>query len=266
MARMTAEELLAAFVHQIRRTDADVVPGHLLEQDGPVRRTYPADPRQPGAMIESPDGLGPDPDAAIARQVAFFSGRAQRVEWKIYDHDEPPDLGDRLTRAGFTREADEALVLGDLAVLSASTELPLGVRVRFLGPGSDLSGIEALHDLVFGRGSGWLTAALADEQAADPDLLDICVVEEERTGSILTAGWVRYQPGTDFAGMWGGATHPAHRRRGLYRACLAARALRALDRGYGLARVDASAQSEPILRSLGLVRVGTTTPFVLDPT
>ena len=40
-------------------------------------------------MVESPEGLGDDPDHWISRQRDFFTGRGQAVEWKTYGYDEP---------------------------------------------------------------------------------------------------------------------------------------------------------------------------------
>ncbi len=272
---MSPEELFSAFHDQVRLGDADLPPGHVVDRDGLVRRTYPADPSEPGAMIETPEGLGADPDAVIAAQVAFFRDRGQRVEWKTYAGDEPADLGHRLAAAGFVPEGDEAVVLGELDTLTRVPELPDGVHVRLLDVadaddrGEDvLAPVRALLAAVWGEGTRWMSDALAEEWQAAPDLLDICVAElegPEAAESALCAAWVRYSPGTEFAGMWGGATHPDWRHRGLYRAVLAVRARAALERGYRFARVDASPESEPVLLGLGLHRVSTTTPFVLDP-
>jgi predicted GNAT family acetyltransferase len=67
--------------------------------------------------------------------------------------------------------------------------------------------------------------------------------------------------GTEFAGIWGGATRPGWRRRGIYRALTAARARSALARGKRLIHSDSTEGSRPILERAGLVRVSTTTPY-----
>ena len=54
-------------------------------------------------------------------------------------------------------------------------------------------------------------------------------------GPVVCAARVNLCPGTEFAGMWGGSTHPQWRRRGLFRALLSTRAQWAMDRGYRLA-------------------------------
>ena len=63
---MTPDDLLTRFHTQIRLADKDAAPGFVVEHDGPVHRTYPADAGAPGAMVECPQGLGEDPAAAIS--------------------------------------------------------------------------------------------------------------------------------------------------------------------------------------------------------
>ena len=118
---MTPEQLLRVFHDETRAPIRLGTAQRPIEVDGLIRREYDVDGGQ-WNMVESPDGLGPDPDAydaVIARQRDFFADRGLRVEWKTYDYDEPADLGERLLRAGFVKEDDEALILGEAAPLAA---------------------------------------------------------------------------------------------------------------------------------------------------
>lgn len=262
---MTPDALLATFHEQIRLADRDAEVGLVVEHDGLVHRVYPPDPAVPGAMIESPEGLGDDPDGAIARQREFFARREQRVEWKTYSYDEPTDLGGRLTAAGFVAEDEEALILGELDALAAKEiSLPEGVRLRPITT-ADLPGVAAFQDVIWGAGSAWVTESHFAELQAAPDLMHGCLVEREADGLVLTASWLRLTPDTEFCGLWGGSTLEAYRRQGLYRASVAYRARLALELGSRLVRVDASVNSRPVLRRLGLHQVATTTPYILDP-
>ena len=54
----------------------------------------------------------------------------------------------------------------------------------------------------------------------------------EADGEMVAAGRLEPVAGTQFAGLWGGATLPDWRGRGLYRALTAARARSALDAGH----------------------------------
>ena len=262
---MNADLLLASFHHQIRLADRDAEAGLVVERDGLVHRHYPPDASQRGAMIESPEGLGDDPDEVIAAQRDFFLGRGQAVEWKTYSYDEPVDLGPRLTAAGFAVQEEEALILGDLKVLAdLDQSVPEGLRLRPI-VADDLAAVTAFNDSVWGSDKSWVTGKHFEELAADPEHMQGCLVERVADGLVVTASWVRLTAETEFCGLWGGSTLPDFRRRGLYRAGVGYRARLALARGARYVRVDASPHSRPILQRLGLHHVATTTPYVLEP-
>ncbi len=81
---------------------------------------------------------------------------------------------------------------------------------------------------------------------------------------MVAAAWLVFQPGIEFAGLWGGSTLPGRRGRGLYRALVARRAQLVVARGVRYLQVDASDDSKPILLRLGF-RAVTTTPYVWSP-
>jgi GNAT superfamily N-acetyltransferase len=109
-------------------------------------------------------------------------------------------------------------------------------------------------------GPGGIAEMLEGELAADPDGLTVVLAEAGE--KLVSAAWIRFEHGTEFATLWGGATLAEWRRRGIYRALVRYRANLALARGYELLEVDASDDSRPILERLGFVPVTTTTPFV----
>jgi len=267
-ATLAPDDLLRVFHDQTRAPILVGTAARPIELDGPVRRQYDLDPTGHFAMIESPDGLGPDPaayDAVIARQRDFFAARGQRVEWKTYDYDEPADLGERLLAAGFVKEDDEALILGQAAPLAAQEiTLPDGVVVRAADSFEDFVRIRRMSETVWGDDHSWVTESLYPDWVARPDAMDVVVVEESREGQVLCAARGEYDS-SGFVGLWGGSTLREWRGKGLYRATLLHRARLGLDRGKEYVRVDASPDSEPILRRLGLHRVATTTPYVFDP-
>jgi low temperature requirement protein LtrA len=65
-------------------------------------------------------------------------------------------------------------------------------------------------------------------------------------------------------GLYGGATLPEYRGRGLYRATVAKRAALARERGYRYLQVDALPTSRPILERTGFVQLTTTTPYLVS--
>ncbi|WP_156415425.1 MULTISPECIES: GNAT family N-acetyltransferase [unclassified Terrabacter] len=259
------EQLLRVFHDQTRAPVPLGTAERPLELDGPVRKHYDLDPAGHFAMVESPDGLGDDPDGLVLRVRDFFAQRGQKVEWKTYDYDEPSDLGARLEAAGFVREDDEALILGEAGPLAAQDlALPEGVVVRAADGFEDFARMRTMSETVWGDDHAWVTESLYPEWVARPDSMDVVVVEESREGPVLCAARGEYDA-SGFTGLWGGSTLPEWRGRGLYRATLLHRARLGLDRGKEYVRVDASPDSEPILRRLGLHRVATTTPYVFDP-
>jgi GNAT superfamily N-acetyltransferase len=238
--------------------------GARAEHDGPLIRLLGLDG---GGFVGYRDVGELDPgalDALIARQVAIFAARGERFEWKLHGHDRPADLADRLRAAGFAAEDMETVVIARVADVAATPRLPAGVALREVTARADLERIAAMEEAVWGDDDhAWLPDGLGAELAADPEGLRIVVAEAR--GEVVCAAWVRFEHGTEFATLWGGATLPAWRGRGLYRATVAHRAGLAAARGFRLLEVDASPDSRPILERLGFVAVTTTTPFVWSP-
>jgi GNAT superfamily N-acetyltransferase len=141
--------------------------------------------------------------------------------------------------------------------------IPEGVRLREVSARADLDRIGQMKEAVYGESLGWLANALEKEIAADPQALTVLVAEAD--DEVVSAGWVRYVAGTGFATLWGGATLPQWRGRGLYKALVVHRARLADQRGYAYLQVDASDNSRPILERMGFVPITTTTPYILKP-
>lgn len=264
MATLDPAALLATYDAQLRDSQPERLPaGWRVEPDGPVTRTYMG--RSGFVGYRSVAGLAPaELDALIARQRDIFAGLGQEVEWKWHSHDLPADLPDRLRAAGFVPQERETVVVGLAEPLThRSPALPEGVRLREVTGRVDLDRIGAMESAVWSEDRSWLGEALAAEVAADPDGITIVVAQAGET--VVSAGWIRYVPGTDFAGLWGGSTLEAWRRKGIYRALVAHRARLAVARGYRYLQVDASDNSRPILERLGFVPLTETVPFVFTP-
>ena len=143
--------------------------------------------------------------------------------------------------------------------------LPEGVSLREVTDRRDLDRIAAFERAAWEDGDdhSWIAESLEAERTTDPEGLSIVVAEAG--GAVVCAGWVRFQRGTDFATLWGGATLPEWRGRGIYRGTVAHRASLAAERGFRFLEVDASSESRPILERLGFSAVTTTTPYVWSP-
>jgi ribosomal protein S18 acetylase RimI-like enzyme len=249
-------DVLAAFDAQMRRDTAGGV------RDGGVVREAGARPGSWAAVVWSDlDEAGADRAVEEPlRWLASPEGRGREFEWKLYAHDRPADLGERLRRAGFVPGDPETLMVARTAALPTDAEPPAGVR---LAPVTDPAGVDLLvraHDSAFGTGSGSLRRRLLDQLAEDPDNLRMVVATAG--GEPVSGARMELHPGTQFASLWGGGTAPQWRGRGIYRALVAHRARIAAELGVRWLQVDASAQSRPILARLGFAALSVTTPYV----
>jgi GNAT superfamily N-acetyltransferase len=234
------------------------------ERDGPLVRM--AGWRR-GGFIQYRDlgGLqGAALDELIARQVAFFRERGESFEWKTHGHDLPADLPERLHAVGFVTEPEETVLLAPSSAIAAEASLPPGVEVREVSKDADFERIAEMERRVWGdQHTHGLVQMLAGRRALDPRAQSVYVAQVE--GEVISAAWVRFPAESSFATLHGGATLPAWRRRGVYRALVATRAALAVERGYPYLQVDASDDSRPILERLGFAAATTTTPFIWAP-
>lgn len=253
-----------AYDAQIRARVPERLPaGERVERDGPLLRFF-GGAGQGWILYRDLAGLeDAELDELIARQVEFFRVRGERFEWKYHGHDLPADLPDRLLAHGFTAEPAETVVIARVDEIAGEAVLPEGVALREVTERADLERIAEMEDAVWGERHGWLPGMLESERGVDPDSITIVVAEADDT--VVCAAWIRFEGDTEFATLWGGATLPEWRRRGIYRATVVYRANLAQARGKRYLETDASDDSNPILQRLGFVPVTTTTPYVWVP-
>jgi N-acetylglutamate synthase-like GNAT family acetyltransferase len=256
------EELLRAYDAQLRG-HAEVVGAEIWDHVGPLWRAV----FRHGGFVsyESLEGLGEVAavDALVAETVAYFEGlpEVETFEWKTRGHDWPADLDQRLRAYGLTPDEVETVMVGEATHLAVDVALPDGVVIRRVDRLPDREAVigeaVAMQRQVFGAG------ASADEILDRIDLMDgleeFWVAEAE--GRVVSAGRLTRVADSEFAGLWGGATVPEWRGRGVYRALTAARARSAIGHGVRYLHSDCTAMSRPILERSGLVAVTTTTPY-----
>jgi GNAT superfamily N-acetyltransferase len=259
-----AEQLLLAYDSQLRGRVPDRLPaGETVERDGPLVR-FSGGPGGGWVLYRDLGGIdGAALDELIARQIEVFARRGERFEWKYHSHDLPADLPERLRAAGFVPEDTETSVIAPVAEIMGEPRLPEGVSLREVTSRADLERIEALERAVWDDEQSWLPDMLESELALDPDALTVTVAEAGET--VVCAAWIRFESGTEFGTLWGGATLPEWRRRGIYRATVTYRANLAAARGFRYLETDASDNCRPILERLGFVPVTTTTPYIWSP-
>ncbi|PWS39407.1 GNAT family N-acetyltransferase [Streptomyces sp. ZEA17I] len=241
-------------------------PGVRVERVGPVVRQVGGPDDWNGVVWSAPGLDAAGADAAIAAQIEHCTALGlPDFEWKLYAHDSPADLGERLRAAGFVAEEPETLLVASAQLRAGPAELPEGLSLR---PVTDAAGAELMaraHERAFGTDGRRLLHQVVKRLAEAPEDF-VAVMAVDGDGEPVCSGRMELYPGTGFAGLWGGGTVAGWRGRGVYRALLAYRARIAVERGYRYLQADATAMSAPILRRLGFTELGTTTPYVYRPT
>lgn len=242
---MTPTEILALYDQQQRRD---------VEHPAMRREVVPNVVRH--VEIAGQDGVvlyttltAANADETIREQIAYFTAIGHSFEWKVYSHDEPPDLRDRLAAHGFDCEAVEAIVALDVTNAPAALLQPVAHDVRRVVDPDDLDDVIAIEEQVWGEDREGLRRHLAYELRNTPDQISVYVAAID--GIPASTGWIRFSPGTQFAGLWGGSTLSQYRKHGLYTALLAVRTQEARRRGARFLTVDASPMSRPILEKHG---------------
>jgi GNAT superfamily N-acetyltransferase len=189
--------------------------------------------------------------AAIDEQIAYFRDRQQPFDWKVYAHDRPADLAQRLAARGFELEEEDAIMALDMANAPAALLAEPAVDVRRLTDPAQLADVVAVLEPVWDENFNWIYERLSEHMAI-PNYLSVFVAYVE--GQPACAGWIYYSS-PHFAGLWGGSTLAAYRGRGLYTAVLAARVREARARGVPYLTIDAGAMSRPIVERHGFVTI-----------
>jgi predicted N-acetyltransferase YhbS len=257
----TLQEYLNAYDEQLR-TDAETPSAVAVTRLGPLRLVTFAGGR---GFVTYRD-LGGADSTTIASWVEGTLAHYRedpgitRVEWKSRAHDRAPGLHDALVGSGFVPEEPESIMIGEAALLAVRVPLPRGIHLRRVTSEPDVRALSVMQEDVFGGGFAEEMAAALLRRLGFGDGMELWVAEAD--GEIVASGRLEPVPATEFAGIWGGATRPEWRGRGIYRALTAARARSALVLGKRLIHSDSTEHSRPILERSGFVKVSTTTPYL----
>src|SRR6202162_6285763 len=202
-------------------------------------------------------------EAIVDAEIGYFTGLNYEFEWKVYSHDEPPDLLEQLRDRGFRIGDEEALLIRELSPFLIAP-LPAGVTVN---PVRDEQGIA---DFLSVESAIW-----PGEPSKTRELLLSIMGDPQQRDQALVAYFARKPAGcgrvtasqhSQFAGLWGGGVLPEFRGRGVYRALLSARIdhVRQFE-SIRYLRVDAMLTSRPILENYGFKRVASTWPAEWPP-
>lgn len=202
-------------------------------------------------------------DAAIQGEIEYFGRLGAEFEWKLYDHDQPADLKERLAAQGLTIEEPEAFMVLDLAAAPEYLKQPVSLDVR------KITDLALIPEILSVQKAVWADKDIAYVEEALQELR----LDPEHTsyyaayvgGKPVSSARITFGHGGHFAGLWSGATLPAYRRQGFYTALVAARAQEAIRRGYRFLTIDASPMSRPIVERHGFRFLVYTYPCTWTP-
>jgi GNAT superfamily N-acetyltransferase len=200
-------------------------------------------------------------DREILAQQMHFRRVGARFEWKVFGHDEPPDLAARLEQAGFEPAEPETFMVLDLSRGKPAAEPPRGITIRQVFDARGLADLSAVGEQAFGVDY----SSLNHEFLARLPLGTVAFYVAYKGAEPVGAARLETPPGSEFAGLYGGGTAPPHRHQGIYRCLVGARAHEAARRGYRYLNVDAADASRPILERLGFVPLTTVRAWSWQP-
>ena len=203
--------------------------------------------------------LTPDnADQVIDSEIAYFESIGHNFEWKLYSHDTPPDLIERLRRRGFEIDDPETILVLDMEGLTGILTQPITHDIRRI---TDLSEVKLLVDVqveIYGHEMDEMVKRLTWELSHYPDYISLYGAYIDNIP--VASARINYPSRSQFASLWGGGTLENYRGRGVYTALVAARVQEAIQRGRRFLTIDASPMSRPIVEKLGFVPISTSTP------
>jgi len=259
-----ASQLLAAYDRHLR-CEAEMQGAASVERRGPLWLAVFGEEDEPRTGFVSYGSLaGVEVEAAAASLADWVGAHPElsEVEVKTRAHDVAPGWHDALLGLGFRPEETESVMVGPVdGLLADAPEPPEKVRLLPALTREQMYAAARMEDAVFGSelAERIVPELLRRRAAGDPVTLWFA----EADGRVISAGRIDPVAGTPFAGVWGGATLPEYRGRGIYRALTAARAASVLELGVRYIHSDSTEHSRPILERAGLVKVTETTPYVL---
>jgi GNAT superfamily N-acetyltransferase len=252
---MDPRQILDQFDREMRARP-DLAPGDRVEETDRVVRVVGDHSWISYSRLDSGTA-----ERAISEETEYFRRIGKKVEWKVFGHDRPDNLGELLGRAGYSPDATETMVVLDLTRKSTSVSQPSGVEIRRLKDPRTLATAVSVSSEAFGPGEGWTVEDYA-ARLSDPTFgLFMAYLGDVP----VSVGRLDMPRGRAFASLWGGGTSPPYRHRGIYRALVEARARVARENGFRYLTVDALPTSRPILERLGFVPLTSATGWVFDP-
>lgn len=200
-------------------------------------------------------------DQMIKQEAETARESGYTLEWKVYSHDQPQCLGERLVSAGFEADAEEAFMVFYSDKKSINN---FGVVDQDIRKVTDRNGLEEYRTIIEEVREKKCDKEI-DQFASMlhnyPNNMSIYIAYVN--GEPAACGRVYFHEDSSFAGLYGGNTRKRFRNRGLFTQLVAVRIQETERRGIGIISVDALPTSESILRKRGFEIVTHTQPFSL---
>jgi GNAT superfamily N-acetyltransferase len=236
------------------------VPGWDREETPHVVRLL--DPLGKHSMVSWTSLDGVDADDAIRGELAYFRKLGQGFEWKLYSHDRPPDLKERLRSSLFEIGDDEAIMVLELPSSMGPAAPPSGCEIRRVEDPSLLGDLVQVERAVWGEDSASYVEDIAVQLRESPEYLSLYIAYAD--GIPVSAARINFPAASPFASLWGGSTRKEYRGRGIYGALLALRMREAIERGFRFLTIDASPMSRPIVERQGFRLLSVSNPCTVE--
>lgn len=188
------------------------------------------------------------------RELLHRLDRPRRCQWEVSGSATPADLRDRLVALGFEPDPEPEVV--GMVLTDEPPPVPAGVTVRRVETLADYAVSQEIARVAFGVPEEERAAMRERDEVGFEQLLaspDAALFLAELDGTPAASARATFARGGVVLNS--GATLPAARGRGAYRALVRARWEEGRRRGTPALVTQAGAQSRPILRGLGFVEV-----------
>jgi hypothetical protein len=184
---------------------------------------------------------------AVAALTARFRAQGQPLIWRVYGHDEPSDLPAHLAAHGYVARPPGAFMVFDLR--NASTAELEGIDVRRASTPADVSDFLFAADQAFETNEAAALQRTYSARLGDPHF---AMFTAYAGGAPIASARLEMAP-PQFGLLFGGGVLEAHRRRGVYRLLVQARAEEARRQGARHLATEARDTSRPALARMGFI-------------
>lgn len=195
----------------------------------------------------------------VQSQKSHYKRLNKDLLWRVYSHDGPKNLESHLKELGFI-----ALSRGTLMGSSIDLEIdfPKNCDVRTINNINQLQDYLRVNDEAFGESEDWAFDHFS-KLLSHPNIKLFCLYDNNKP---VSCGRIEISKASTFGMLYGGAVIPTYRKKGYFRAILAARLLFARQHGVSFLVTEAWDTSMPILKKIGFKSLSKETTWILKNT